>query len=196
MAHGAAFWGCSEQAPTSKHDGVCLLEYHLGDVRFGVCYNLALLVSPTPSDHLCPLHNKGASAGPKDVRVAIIAPLIINGGLLRLENLFDGSGRTWPRPRATKPPEMAPVLTTSPRLSHLDLPAPHARGPQAAAFLTTAPSKRPEQTNLVRNLRQRRLSAQEVRLGDRNSWPIQIQKPGSPRRHAPGADQRDRCARW
>ena len=73
--------------------------------------------------------------------------------------------------------EIFPVLTTPPRLSHQDLQAYKTRWPRAAAFVTIAPSKGTEQPHFVRDLRQRRKSVQEVRLGDRLSWPILFTSP-------------------
>ena len=72
---------------------------------------------------------------------------------------------------------MVTVLTTFPHLSHQELPASQERWPQAAAFVTITSSKGPEKTRLVRDLSQGRKFVQEVRLGDRLSWPVLFTSP-------------------
>ena len=102
-----------------------------------------------------------------------------NGGLFRLQDLFERPGCSWPRSIASQPPRRwpAPVLKIPLCFRKKKLQAPSAQWPQAAALVTTSPSERPEQTNLVRDLRQGRKSAQGVRLGDRLFWPIHFTSP-------------------
>ena len=72
---------------------------------------------------------------------------------------------------------MAPVLTTTPRLSQNIYLLRRKDGTQAAAFVTITSSEGPEQAHLVRDLRQGRDSVLEVRPGDRLSWPIHFTSP-------------------
>ena len=119
--------------------------------RCGVCVKVAFLVSSIPSDHLYPQHNKKSSAGPQDARVASIVLLTINVGFFRLENISEGSDRSWSRPHAVQPPRRwFQSSQKRTRLSHQDLPASQTRWSRAASFVTITSSKVPEYIVVVK----------------------------------------------